>query len=83
MIKIPFPESSPVLKEREKSNKNNYNHPPRTDARTRQIVEKAVELQSIVGTAVAAGLLKTKHVPFDVAERVLRHPRLRRNFSKG
>lgn len=51
---------------------------PRTDVQTRAVVDKALELQSIVGTSVAAGLLKQREVPFNVAERVLNHPELRR-----
>lgn len=50
----------------------------RTDVKTRAVVDKALELQSIVGTGVAAGLLANKNVPFDVAQRVLSNPRRRR-----
>lgn len=51
---------------------------PRTDVKTRAVVDKALELQDIVGTKVAAGLLANRNVPFDVAQRVLSNPRRRR-----
>lgn len=54
------------------------NRKPRTDAKTRAVVDKAIELEAILGPVVAAGLLKTQEVPFDVAERVLLHPEQRR-----
>ena len=51
---------------------------PRTDVQTRAVVDKALELQRLVGTSVAAGLLQHRAVPFNVAERVLNHPERRR-----
>lgn len=76
MIIIPF-SKTPVLKERgvvgiEPPIK------PRTDMKTRALVDKALELQGIVGTSIAAGLLKNNNVPFKVVRRVLRDPDHRR-----
>lgn len=51
---------------------------PRTDVKTRAVVDKALELERILGPVVAAGLLQTQHVPFSVAERVIMHPEQRR-----
>lgn len=50
----------------------------RTDTKTRAIVDKALELQAVMGPRVAAGLMANKNVPFDVAKRVLSDPRKRR-----
>jgi hypothetical protein len=55
-----------------------HNSTPRTDVRTRGVVDKAIELEAMFGPAVAAGLLQTQHVPYTVAERVLLHPEQRR-----
>jgi hypothetical protein len=53
---------------------------PRTDMKTRALVEKAVALQDVVGTSIAAGFLKNKNVPFKVVHRVLRDPEHRRKY---
>lgn len=54
---------------------------PRTDVKTRGIVDKAIELQSMLGTQIAAGLLQAQNVPFHVAKRVLLNPSKRRKFK--
>lgn len=51
---------------------------PRTDVRTRAVVDKSIEMESILGPVIAAGFLRQQHVPFNVAERVLLHPEQRR-----
>lgn len=53
---------------------------PRTDMKTRALVDKAVALQDVVGTSIAAGFLKNKNVPFKVVHRVLRDPEHRRKY---
>lgn len=50
----------------------------RTDTRTRAVVDKAIELQAVVGTQVAAGLMANRNVPFEVAKRVLKEPSKKR-----
>lgn len=77
MIKIPLDEETSVVTERRIPKKGPHVR-SRTDVRTRAVIDKALELQNIVGTGVAAGLLANKNVPFDVAQRVLSNPRRRR-----
>ena len=50
----------------------------RTDTKTKAIVDKALELEALLGPTVAAGLMANKNVPFEVARRVLRQPKQRR-----
>jgi hypothetical protein len=77
MIKTPLNRS--VLKNKNpKKNSAVRNPKARTDVRTRAVVDKAIELEAVLGPVVAAGLLQTQHVPFNVAERVLLHPEQRR-----
>lgn len=77
MIIIPF-NQTPVLKEQSAVGIEQPTIKPRTDMKTRALVNKAVELQSVVGTAIAAGLLQHNNVPFKVVRRVLRDPNHRR-----
>ena len=77
MIIIPL-DQTPVLKERGAVGIEQPTIKPRTDMKTRALVDKAVELQSVVGTAIAAGLLQNNNVPFKVVKRVLRDPQHRR-----
>lgn len=74
MIKIPF-RNSPVLKE---SESNVISYRVRTDMKTRALIDKAIELQSVAGTAIAAGFLKQRSISIRIIERVLMVPKKRR-----
>lgn len=50
----------------------------RTDSKSKAIVEKAIELENLVGAQVAAGFLASRKIPFEVAKRVLTEPAKRR-----
>lgn len=43
----------------------------RTDEKTSAVVDKAVELQSVAGTVIAAGFLHNRSVSLNVIDRVL------------
>lgn len=74
MIKIKH--SRPTLEKRQES-RSAYR--ARTDSKTSETVEKAVELQSVAGTVVAAGFLQGRSVPLNVIDRVLLKSRRRNN----
>ena len=46
-----------------------------------RVIEEGISLQCVHGTDFAASFLKSNQVDFDVALRVLAHPRARRHYA--